>query len=298
MKRRTLLTAGAAAGALAMWPAWLAKAFDPSATCGPDERLDGLFDRYRAARRAQKPLLVLMIPDLDGPKWERGQLFGRVLNHGDDETLATLALTEMCCVTRAELAKLVALDSVPADAVVTTIDTSARPAAVRGYSFEAARLERPTWGDAEDYEAQIEAQNRAVDLEIAQFGALLQRAVREALPRVAVETADFGVERLSLAIGTGAAVEAREVLASARGLMRRAEGEGGAVRAKLIAALAEAMRNEVIRKPIHGSRWASSHGCGTTIEGEASDGRMYACGMGHVPMKSARFLHFFAKAEG
>ncbi len=43
-----------------------------------------------------------------------------------------------------------------------------------------------------------------------------------------------------------------------------------------------------------GSHWAHASGCGVRIEGE-TDSMGYACGMGHTPKKSQRFLYFFTK---
>jgi hypothetical protein len=59
-------------------------------------------------------------------------------------------------------------------------------------------------------------------------------------------------------------------------------------------ALAADVRLRLRDKRVPGSKWAQSSGCGTAVEGE-SDHVMYACGMGHTPKKSARFLYFFTK---
>lgn len=59
-------------------------------------------------------------------------------------------------------------------------------------------------------------------------------------------------------------------------------------------ALAKEVRQRLTVKPPRGVKWAKSYGCGTEIEGD--DDRMgVACGMGHVPKKSQRFLYFFTK---
>jgi hypothetical protein len=65
-------------------------------------------------------------------------------------------------------------------------------------------------------------------------------------------------------------------------------------RAPALAALAADVRGRLRDKRVPGSKWARSGGCGTTVEGD-SDGIGYACGMGHTPKKSARFLYFFTK---
>ncbi|EYF01476.1 hypothetical protein [Chondromyces apiculatus] len=58
-------------------------------------------------------------------------------------------------------------------------------------------------------------------------------------------------------------------------------------------ARAASVRARMVRQPPSGARWARASGCGTTIEGEENRGPRVACGMGHVPEKSGRFLYFF-----
>ena len=71
--------------------------------------------------------------------------------------------------------------------------------------------------------------------------------------------------------------------------------EVGERRAARIAALAEDARQRLQLAPPRGTRWASSAGCGLTIEGEDCDARV-ACGMACVPEISRRFLYFFSEA--
>ena len=44
------------------------------------------------------------------------------------------------------------------------------------------------------------------------------------------------------------------------------------------------------------ARWAQARGCGVVVEGE-NDNMRVGCGMGHVPLRSARMLWFFQKAS-
>jgi hypothetical protein len=60
------------------------------------------------------------------------------------------------------------------------------------------------------------------------------------------------------------------------------------------AALAKRAKRELRLVPPAGARWARSSGCGTEIEGE-DDQALVACGMGHTPSKSWRFLYLFAR---
>jgi hypothetical protein len=53
------------------------------------------------------------------------------------------------------------------------------------------------------------------------------------------------------------------------------------------------------RRRVPGSRWASNAGCDSDVEREAEDGPegtiTMACGMGHVPEESQRFLDFLSQ---
>ena len=61
-----------------------------------------------------------------------------------------------------------------------------------------------------------------------------------------------------------------------------------------IAAAAHDVRQRITRHRVPGSHWAHGGGCGTQIEEVKPEKLMPACGMGHVPSKSARFLYFWA----
>ncbi|XXX77370.1 hypothetical protein WMF30_01170 [Sorangium sp. So ce134] len=60
-----------------------------------------------------------------------------------------------------------------------------------------------------------------------------------------------------------------------------------------VEARAASVRARLVKAPPSGARWATASGCGVDVEGVEDDGMM-ACGMGHVPAKSRRFLYFFA----
>jgi len=67
-------------------------------------------------------------------RWDRGRGFGELLNHGDDEALATLALAEIVCAPLVQLRALV--PSVPADnggpePLMVLVETDGVPARVR-----------------------------------------------------------------------------------------------------------------------------------------------------------------------
>ncbi|HZS38273.1 MAG TPA: hypothetical protein VFF06_15655 [Polyangia bacterium] len=60
-----------------------------------------------------------------------------------------------------------------------------------------------------------------------------------------------------------------------------------------VAQLAARAKADLRVQPPSGARWARSSGCGTVIEGVDHRASM-ACGMGHTPDKSRRFLYLFA----
>ncbi|WP_437317369.1 hypothetical protein [Sorangium sp. So ce385] len=72
-------------------------------------------------------------------------------------------------------------------------------------------------------------------------------------------------------------------------LLRKGLGAG----ADNLEARAASVRARLVKAPPAGARWAIASGCGTEVEGVDETGLM-ACGMGHVPSKSRRFLYFFA----
>jgi hypothetical protein len=72
---------------------------------------------------------------------------------------------------------------------------------------------------------------------------------------------------------------------------------GAVAPAEVPAASAQVVRS-LQKAPPSGAHWANASGCGpVTVEDMKDDERGgYACGMGHVPAKSSRFLYFYAKS--
>lgn len=115
MKRRHFLGATAAAVAASTWPELIRQAFGdtpacetgPAAAKGADAQLAEVASAFRRAQQAKRPLLVFVIPAKDDEKWDRGQIFGELLNHGTDKDLAPLADVDVVCATMADLKKIV-----------------------------------------------------------------------------------------------------------------------------------------------------------------------------------------------
>ena len=55
------------------------------------------------AGHGRRPLLILVIPAGEELRWRRGRAFGEFLNHGDDASVAPLALFAVSCAPMSEL---------------------------------------------------------------------------------------------------------------------------------------------------------------------------------------------------
>lgn len=249
MGRRALIgwTAAGVAGAAA--PAWIAAAFadegDDGTTPGP------LGAALRAARASGRPVLVIVIPEAEGERRERGTVWGELLNHGSEEGLARLALCEVVCARLADVRAVKAIMDAPSIEPFALLveDMRARPVRV-----DAGALPPAGFTPEENAAYEMRAMAR-----IARIEAVLATALAP----------------------SGAALGWPASEAS--------------YRAQRIASLAEAARKRLQVAAPRGTRWASSSGCGTTIEGEDCDSRV-ACGMACVPEISRRFLYFFTEA--
>lgn len=304
VKRRHFLSAAAfSLGSLA-WPGWLRQAFaDPA--CGDDRYLATVSGGFRRAHLAGKPLLCLIIPKDDSARYDRGRAFGELLNHGSDEDLAPLCLCEVICAPMAALRSLVPAAG-QGEPLMVLIDTAATPATGVRLSAELPKDEpadRFVVGDNEkDWRKAMEESQRreeaAIGRRIATLGRLLRSGItgpslqqrvaqaRAALPKDLVDRADRDL--------AGNGPPASDLVHPAAALLAQAAlAARGKRRAELVHALAASVRAHLVQAPIPGSRWARASGCGTDIEGE-TEVAMVACGMGHVPEKSQRFLYFFA----
>lgn len=262
--RRTFLAGAGLLAAAAPIPAFLARAFAQDPCCGPAERAAAVGSAYRRARSAGKPLLVLVVPpELDAESNERAHAFGEWLNHGDDEALALLSLVEVVAAKVDDVRTVV--PSVPAGAtpvmiLVDTSDGSHRPLEVAIPPL----FSSPAMGDATVIDRRIRALTDTLRAGLAPDAAAVARLASRINPRSSDRSA--------------------EVYGRAISNPRQ--------RSNLMHVLAENARARFVRAPIPGSRWASSWGCGTEIEGDPNP-MAVDCGMGHIPERSVRFLHFY-----
>jgi hypothetical protein len=131
MKRRHFLFSAStgAAGAAVAWPALVTQAFAQERV-PEDGTLAGISDAFRAAQRAGRPLLVLVIPDDNGARWERGSVLGAFLNHAEDDAMAAVGLCEVMAAPMRELRQLV--PHAPAgEPLMVLVDTDVVPSRVQ-----------------------------------------------------------------------------------------------------------------------------------------------------------------------
>jgi hypothetical protein len=294
VKRRAFLRAATAGATVAAtWPAWLQSAFAHQDEVPADvtDPLGAISQGFRRAQRAGKPLLVLVIPADDRHKWDRGRAFGELLNHGGDAVMQELALVELVCAPMAAVRELVPhTPARPADPAMILIETDALPAGVQ--VLDAPLASQPqSFEDADD--------ERPVDARIATLSRLLHGAVApdaETLQRRAAQTrASLGAAAIAEVDRKLAAGSLTPELADRAAAHVLASGAPrGKARAAWQRAVAAGAVARILRHRIPGSHWASSAGCGTEIEEwRGDDNVMIGCGMGHVPPRSQRFLHFF-----
>lgn len=286
-------------GAISL-PAWLAAAFSPQ---DPEHRDS---DRAAALRKAReravargKPLLVFVVP-ADPHLWDRGQLLGAFLNHGGPETLLDLALCEPACATPADIQRVFPKTRVDDSALMVVIETE-RPTHTR---VVAPELEAPPAREEfADWQTWQEAAEKHLKERIAKIHATLRDAVAGDPAALAARAdavrphlTDAERERIEAFVaGTVEELEAQLLLdAAAVVRMAAAAPRRPEDPERLRNAVATAARSVYVTERIPGSKWATTMGCGVTVEGEKDDGLAIACGMGSVPPLSQRFLYFYS----
>ena len=170
MKRRLLLSSSLAS--LLVAPALRAFAQD---RVPDDGALAGLSEAYRAAQRAHRPLLVLVIPEDNGARWERGSALGAFLNTGSDDAMVAVGVCELTCATMGVLRQLVP-QAPEGEPLMVLVDPSHVPAVASAIDPALPPpIEAPRSEDAwRTYDARMDAY---VDQQVA----AIERAVTAAL---------------------------------------------------------------------------------------------------------------------
>lgn len=230
---------------------------------------------WRAALSG-KPLLVVTIPDDGNAKREHGNAWGELLNHGSPRALANLAACQVVCASDDGVRRALAghPGGLPSARIALLLEPHIATSCALDRELAPVAFEWRSEGD--EYVAAVERRMGRLEADlgalIAPDRATLERRVREAG-----------------AYPTGAGpVNAQDMPSALLRLM--AEDDDS-----LLPPLAERARAELTTAPPPGARWASRSGCGTEIEGEVNE-RAWACGMGHTPEVSRRFLYFFKDA--
>jgi hypothetical protein len=320
---RILMIGTALAGG---WPAWLRRAFgaESGRSCPQPEGEEGALRwrrivsaAYRRAQQSGKPLLAFVVPATEDDRgegyekmWVRGRAFGELLNHGDDEALATLSLAEIVCAPMSALKSLA--PSLTGEPLMVLFETDVVPARVRALDVELPR-DPDRWRSEEPgspadwdtfFEKQRKVEDQVVQRRISVLASLLHDGLRGTpqmlLERSAQARARLGRRQMVEAVvGDNAGPTELHrlsplLLASAVGLPERE-------RQHAIGRIADAARYVLCRRRVPGSRWSNASGCGSSPELEPEEIKdregtiVMACGMGHVPDKSRRFLDFMSR---
>ncbi|HET6204846.1 MAG TPA: hypothetical protein VFI25_18815 [Planctomycetota bacterium] len=298
MNRRTVLKLAGAGSAGLVVPGWLDRWFlGFGAPFLPGGKGPGdLEAALKSAREAGKPLLVLVIPLDDREKWERGALFGGLLNTAGDEVLADLALCEVACAPVADLRDRLKLAGVSGEPLAVLVETGEKE--LRGRAVSPALPPQPDPLRGEEWRnARREAEEAARD-RIARLAESIRSAVapdREAIvERAAAAEVGLTPEQMSALVAMADGKGRIDGALADRGaaVLRLHSEDDPRRRERVLVALHAAAVTRFRLKPPPGARWARAGECGTRVEGE-ENGMVLGCGMGFVPEASRRFLHFF-----
>jgi len=307
MQRRSFLKWGLTGTAAAALPAWMASCYQAGGKRAAWSEIEGdegpVLTAWRTAREAGKPLLVLTIPADDALRWEWGQAWGEALNHGSPELLADLALCEVVCAELSEVRKSLpglrdlpdGLAPEPAGLLIETEFGLSVP-----IMTEISPIEQPGWGEPEQTEryehavrARIELLGEGLrsvllpDTPTLRYRARLAASVYEQSHEDSLPSEWFDGRQIDPTL----VERAKQVPA-----VLRLAAQDHPRREAMIELLAGFSISRLRLDAPAGTRWASSTGCGVEVEnpiGKESPG--YACGMGHTPEISRRFLYFFAE---
>ena len=287
-------------------PSLLAGFFTPQDPKQQDSPTRGELLRaaWKRAGEEGKPLLVFVVPVEPRDSWNRGGTLGAFLNHGGPTALLELAPCTVACGTISEVQRVTGASDITGQPLMLSVDPGEAAAPPRITLIDPTLVEAPQrrWPEG-TYEELVQAEKDWVHDCNERITAALRRAlhddgkrlpdlarnVRERLPRESLRVLEdwFGGGDLpdDTLLVRGASV--------VRELARVRTDETGS---KALDDLALAARRVLVKQRIPGSKWATSDGCGTTVEattGGVESGMAVACGMGHVPELCQRFLMFY-----
>jgi hypothetical protein len=300
LDRRSFLGSSLAVTTGAALPGWLAQAFAPQDPLQDHEGVPGparvplLRAQAKLAREHGKPLLVFVVPKEPALLASHGQWLGTWLTTASADTRATIAACVPVAATVPDVQAVFGAVPIEGKPMLLLVD-------VAKFGEEGALVPRvttialppaPKAADRSDFTTALtKAFGDALYTHAGELDAMAQR-VRDRLPP----------EQLAAlqAWSDGGAVPADAVLLRTAALVRcMAASWATDVRQPRLDLAGAAHTRELLGKTLPGSLWGSSFGCGGEIVGV--DGKttesMIACGRGHVPPASRRFLYFYTKTS-
>jgi hypothetical protein len=301
MKRRSLLKGAAAVAIGAACPGWIRSAFAEEACtrpAAPQRGLIAMSEAFRTAQRANRPLLVLVIPQDEGARWLPAHSFGELLNHGTADQLLPLAMLEVVCAKMKTVRKLV--PTAPAgEPLMLLIETDRSPATARALNAKLPEYKEVRGQDIEtDYRKTMKEREEGEDELISKRIAILSDLIRSAtVDDASWMAAHVATARAALSPDEVAQVDSGHVnddLILRAGALAVSSAMQPDLIPPLKAQLLKSIQGRLTQQSPRGTRWATSSGCGVDIEGEAPE--IVGCGMGHTPPRSRRFLYFFKRS--
>ncbi len=296
-----------------MVPAWIARGFGVDLGLQqdrgqPSRRMD-LAAVMRRARAYGKPVLVFVVPEDKGENWKRGERFGALLNHGSWDLFLDLALAELVCAKVSEV-EAETKTNIDGEAFMLLIDQPPEEELMtRGNPKLEIRRVNPEFVDDLDRAASAgyEEYKKACQRSVINASLLLREELRSvglsssAGLRKWVEQAqriltDKELRHVREYLARDAHIEPELFLkASALILAAAAIADDATEGERLRNLMRSIARENILKDPVAGSRWAQSSGCGVSVEGDPGSNWMVACGMGTVTPLSERFLYFYSQ---
>jgi len=252
-----------------------------------------------------RPLLVFVVPARQGDHGARQLRLGAFLNHGGSNALLEVALCLPVCASVDDLKAHLCGKEIAGEPLMLLVDFAAGAAPVV-VAVDPKVDEPPPWRSNQlPYEQFLAAEKKAIEAGIEATTAELHKALHvggDSLTRLSQRVRDRLADQEQRKLDAwfaGGAVPGDELLVRAAAVVRVAAGkQPDAQRAATTAVLLAAIDRALVHKRIAGSRWATSTGCGERIEDpeRGEPALTVACGMGHVPEASQRFLDFLTGA--
>ena len=310
LNRRNLFSIGFASAGLSLAPSWITRWFSATEHAGPQDPLDAIADArkkqlgeaFERARQQGKPVLVLIVPDDEDQVWLAGSWFGAFLNHGGSLAMLELGMTVPACAKVGELGKATGA-KLPAKPTMVLVSPGERDK-VTPIEVELGLVGGAEFDPAEEWQEREKRETKHIVGKLDELTKALIKGMHRhgcnvaTLAAAARSKMSAGDRERLQAWFTGGEAPADQLILRAAAEVRRAAGERSDERRKvLLAALELAVVREIVKQPIAGARWVSSTGCAMDLERETEQDKKnrlgIACGMGHTPPQTTRFLSFF-----